>query len=119
VIFGRDRRDCWAPNPQDPPYGMRQVRMTSRGDRHGLAMTAGLLILLRLTSPRLPATVHGTTYEHNTRQRRHPLCDAGTRAVSRYNQRFDRWETTMSESPRHSCKTRMDPHTQPVEVRCR
>ena len=86
---------------------------------HGLAMTAGLLILCGLTSPGLPATVHCTTYEEKTLQRWHTICDDGTRAVSRYNQLFDRWETTITESPRPSCTARMDPHTQQVEVRCR
>jgi hypothetical protein len=50
---------------------------------HGFAMTAGLLILCGLTSPGLTATVHGTTYEDQTLQRWHTLCDDGTRAVSR------------------------------------
>ncbi len=86
---------------------------------HGLAMTAGLMILLGLTSPGLTATVRCTTYEDKTLQRWHTICADGTRAVSRYNRILDRWETTMTESPRQSCTARMDPHTKQVEVHCR
>lgn len=64
-------------------------------------------------------TVRCTTYEDKTLQRWHTICDDGTRAVSRYNQLLDRWETMITESPRPSCTARMDPHTKQVEVHCR
>src|SRR6266511_6061684 len=77
------------------------------------------LLLLTLASPVWPATLRCTTYEEKTLQRWHTLCDDGTRAVSRYNRRLDRWETTITESPRQSCTARMDPHTKQAEVPCR
>jgi hypothetical protein len=78
-----------------------------------------LLLGLTLASPAWPDTLRCTTYEEKTLQRWHTVCDDGTHAVSRYHQIFDRWETTITESPRHSCTTRMDPHTKQVEVCCR
>jgi hypothetical protein len=86
---------------------------------HVLAMTAGLIILLGLTSPGLTATVRCTTYEEKTLQRWHTICDDGTRAVSRYNKILDRWETTITTTSRKSCTAHMDPLTKQVEVRCR
>jgi hypothetical protein len=77
------------------------------------------LLGLAIASPVWSGTPRCTTYEDKTLQRWHTLCDDGTRAVSRYNQLFDRWETMMTESLRHSCAARIDPHTRQVEVYCR
>jgi hypothetical protein len=79
----------------------------------------GWLLLLALASPVWAATLRCTTDEEKTLQRWHTICDDGTRAVSRYNKILDRWETTITASPRKSCTTRMDPLTKQVEVRCR
>ena len=58
--------------PRQPRVWKRlQVRMERSDAMHGCAMTAGLLILLRLTSPGLPAPVHGTTDADQTWQRWH------------------------------------------------
>jgi hypothetical protein len=59
-----------------------------------------------------------TTYEERTLQRWYTICDDGTRAVSRYNRVHDRWETTITASPRPSCIARMNPRTPQVEVHC-
>jgi hypothetical protein len=42
-----------------------------------------------------------------------------TRAVSIYNRTLDRWETTVTTSPRRECTGRLNPRTQQVEVKCR
>jgi hypothetical protein len=77
------------------------------------------LLGLALASPMLAGTLHCSTYEEKTLQRWHTICDDGTRAVSRYNRILDRWETTITASPRNTGIGRMDPHTHQVEVRCR
>jgi hypothetical protein len=79
----------------------------------------GWLLLVALASPVWPATLRCTTYEENTLNRFHTLCDEGTRAVSRYNKTLERWETTITSSPRTSCTARMHPHTRRVELHCR
>jgi hypothetical protein len=78
----------------------------------------GGLLLLALASPVWAAAVRCTTDEEQTLQRWHTMCDDGTRAVSRYHRILDRWETTITASPRPSCIARMNPRTQQVDVRC-
>jgi hypothetical protein len=62
-----------------------------------------------------------TTYEEKTLQRWQTICNDGTRAVSRYNTVLDRWETTMTTSPRgrRTCTARADPYMNTVDVHCR
>ena len=95
------------------------LKMTSGRPWRGPIILLILPLWLGVMSPALASTVHCTTYEEKLLQRRHTLCDDGTHAVSRYTQLLDRWETMMTESPRHSCTARMDPYTKQVEVRCR
>jgi hypothetical protein len=97
------------------------MALTMTGSRpwRGLIVLLTLPLWLGVMSPALAGTVHCTTYEEKTLERWHTICDDGTRAVSRYNHILDRWETTITESPRPSCTARMDPRTKQVEVRCR
>jgi hypothetical protein len=60
-----------------------------------------------------------TTYEEKTLGRLQTLCDDGTRAVSTWSPTLQRWETTITASPRPSCTGKLNPRTQQVEVRCR
>jgi hypothetical protein len=78
-----------------------------------------VLLGLAIVNPTLAGTLHCTTYEEKTLQRRHTICDDGSRAVSRYNTVLDRWETTITASPHHTCTGRMNPRTQQVGVLCR
>jgi hypothetical protein len=91
------------------------VLMAARSTRAVLTMA----LLLALASPALAAPVRCTTYEEQTLGRLQTLCDDSTRAVSRYNRTLDRWETTITSSPRRACTGRMHPVTRQVEVRCR
>jgi hypothetical protein len=47
------------------------------------------------------------------------LCDDGTRAVSTYSKTLERWDTTITESPKKSCTGHLNSRTRQVEVRCR
>jgi hypothetical protein len=60
-----------------------------------------------------------TTYEEKTLNRLHTLCSDGTRAISTYNQTLEQWDTTITGSPRKTCRARMNPNTKQMEVRCR
>jgi hypothetical protein len=83
-------------------------------------MTALLtLALLLLVSPALAATTRCTTYEEKTLGRLQTLCDDGTRAVSTDNRALERWDTTITQSPKKSCTGQLNPRTRQVEVRCR
>jgi hypothetical protein len=79
----------------------------------------GILLALSLANSTWSGTVRCTTSEEKTLHRRQTICDDGTQAVSRYNRIVDRWETTITTSPRKVCVGRMDPSTKQVEVRCR
>jgi hypothetical protein len=46
------------------------------------------------------------------------ICDTGSRAVSTYNRILNRWDTTLTGSPRQTCSGRMNPYTKQVEVCC-
>jgi hypothetical protein len=59
-----------------------------------------LALLLALASPALATTTHCTAYEQKTMNQLHTLCDDGTRAISIYNRTLQRWETTITASPR-------------------
>jgi hypothetical protein len=76
------------------------------------------LVFLFLASPAWSAT-HCTTYEERTMGRLQTLCDDGTRAVSTYNRTLDRWDTTITASPRKACMGRLNSTTRQVEGRCR
>jgi hypothetical protein len=78
-----------------------------------------LALWFTLVSPTGGATVHCTTRENTILQRLETLCDDGTRAISRWNAVLERWETTITTSPRRDCVGQMNPRTQQVEVRCR
>jgi hypothetical protein len=83
-------------------------------------MTCTLLVLiLVLASPAWAATTRCTTYEEQTLGRLHIVCDDGTRAVSTYHKTLERWDTTITESPRKACTGQPNPRTRQVEVRCR
>ena len=43
----------------------------------------------------------------------------GTRSTSTYNKTLERWDTTITQSPRKTCTGQMNPRTRQVEVRCR
>lgn len=77
------------------------------------------LTLLLLVSPALAGPVRCTTYDEQTLNRRHTVCDDGTRAVSTWSPTLQRWETTITTSPRQGCTGRLNPITRQVEVRCR
>ena len=70
-----------------------------------------LVLVLTLVSPAGAATVHCTTRENTIRQRWETLCDDGTRAISRWNATLERWETTITESPRQACTAQVNPIT--------
>ena len=75
--------------------------------------------LLLLVSPALAGTTRCTTCEEKTLGRLQTLCDDGTRAISTYNRTLERWDTTITTSPRQNCTGRGNPRTGQVEVRCR
>jgi len=78
-----------------------------------------LALLLTLTSPGLAGSVRCTTYEERTMGRLQTICSDGTRAVSRWNSVLDRWDTTITESPRKACTGQMDPISKQVRLHCR
>jgi hypothetical protein len=78
-----------------------------------------LIAFLLLVRPAWAAT-RCTTSEEKTLGRLYTVCDDGTRGISTDNKTLDRWETTITESPRKStCTGRLNPITRQVEVRCR
>jgi hypothetical protein len=79
---------------------------------------ACLVSLLGLASLGLGAALTCTTYQEKSLGRLQTLCSDGTRATSYSNRTLERWETTITESPRTSCTTRMHPQAKHVEVRC-
>jgi hypothetical protein len=83
-----------------------------------IALALMLVAVVLLVRPAWSAT-RCTTYEERTLGRRHTVCDDGTRAISTYNRALERWDTTITESPRKAWSARMHPSTQQVEVRCR
>jgi hypothetical protein len=84
-------------------------------------MTPTLLVLiLVLASPALAGSVgRCLTYEEQTLGRLQTVCDDGTRAVSTDHKTLDRWDTTITASPRQTCMGQMNPRTQQWEGRCR
>jgi hypothetical protein len=103
-------------------HGMRSDTAEDQVMHHRMLYRWTLLTLLLgfvLTSPAWSATLRCTTYEEKTLNRLHTLCDDGTRAVSRYNTILERWETTITSSPRTSCTARMHPQTRQVELHSR
>jgi len=83
-------------------------------------MTALLtLTLMLLASPACAATSRCITYEEKTLGRLQTLCDDGTRAISTYNKTLERWDTTITASPKQARTAHMNPRTRQVEVRCR
>jgi hypothetical protein len=78
-------------------------------------MTLAVLVLL-LVRPAWSAP-RGTTDEEQILGRLQTICDDGTRAVSTDHQTLDRWETTITASPRQVCTGHLHPITRPVERR--
>jgi hypothetical protein len=76
-------------------------------------------LLLALGTPALVGTTRCSTYQEKTLNRLQTLCDDGTRAVSTYNKTLERWDTTITESPKKACTGEMNPRTRQWEVRCR
>jgi hypothetical protein len=76
---------------------------------------------LALTNPALAGMLHCTSYDEKTLQRWQTICADGTRAVSRYNTVLDRWETTITVSPRarRTCTVQPGLFGSQVEVHCR
>jgi hypothetical protein len=87
-------------------------------DIHRLAITLAVLLLL-LASPALAGPVHCTAYEEKTLGRLQTLCADGTRAVSTWSPTLQRWDTTITASPRQTCTGQMNPKTRQGEGRCR
>jgi hypothetical protein len=81
--------------------------------------TVALALWLALATPALAGTTRCTTYEEKTLGRLQTICDDGTRGVSTYNRSLERWDTTITESPRKACTGRMNAITKQIEVRCR
>jgi hypothetical protein len=77
-----------------------------------------VLVLLLLATPTWAMT-RCTTYQEQTLGRLQTLCTDGTRAVSTYNRTLERWDTTITASPKQSCTEQMHSKTRQVEVRCR
>jgi len=75
--------------------------------------------LVFLASPTLAGPVRCTAYEEKTLGRWKTLCADGTRSVSTWSPTLQRWQTTITESPRQTCTGQMNPRTHQVEVRCR
>jgi len=78
-------------------------------------LLAAFLLLVR---PAWSAT-RCLTYQEKTLGRLQTLCADGTRAVSTYHKTLERWETTITESPKKTCTGRLNSRTKQVEVRCR
>jgi hypothetical protein len=78
-----------------------------------------ILLALAWALPALASLVHCTTHEEKTLDRLQTVCDDGTRAVSTWSPALQRWQTTITESPRQACTRQMTSRTHPVEVRCR
>jgi hypothetical protein len=57
-----------------------------------------VFLILALATPAWSAT-RCTTYEEQTLNRLHTLCDDGTRAVSTWNKTLSRWESTVTSPP--------------------
>jgi hypothetical protein len=76
-----------------------------------------LVLLVVLASPALAGTVRCTTTENTLLNYLETLCSDGTRAVSRWNAILERWETTITTSPRRDCTAQMNPFSRQVEVR--
>jgi hypothetical protein len=77
-----------------------------------------LVAFLLLVRPAWSAT-RCTTDEEPTLNRLQTLCDDGTRAVSTDHKTLERWETTVTASPRQACTGQLHAITRQVEVRCR
>jgi hypothetical protein len=77
------------------------------------------LFLLALASPVLAGPVRCTTYEGKPLGCLQTICSDGSRAVSTWSPTLQRWETTITESPKTSRTGHMNSRTQQVEGRCR
>jgi hypothetical protein len=78
-----------------------------------------IAVLLALASPALAGPVRCTTSEEKTLGRLQTLCADGTRAVSTWSPTLQRWDTTITASPRQTCTGQMNPRTRQWEGRCR
>jgi len=77
-----------------------------------------VFLALALASPALAGPVRCQTHHDPTLNRLQTLCDDGTRAVSTWSPTWQRWQTTITNSPRQTCTGQLNPRTQQVEVRC-
>jgi hypothetical protein len=82
-------------------------------------LTALALLGLLLASSALAGSMRCTTYEERTMGRLQTVCDDGTRAVSTWNKTLERWDTTITASPKKTCTGRLNSRTQQGEGRCR
>ena len=71
-----------------------------------------LLVLLLLATPTWAGPVRCTTYHEPTLNRLQTLCSDGTRAVSTWSPTLQRWDTTITASPRPTFTVTMIPRTQ-------
>ena len=78
-----------------------------------------LVAFLLLVRPAWAGSVRCLTYEEKSVRRLQTLCDDGTRAVSTWNRTLERWDTTITQSPKKTCTGQMNPRTQEVDMRCR
>jgi hypothetical protein len=79
-----------------------------------------LSLLLALTSAAgAGPAVRCQAHHELTLNRLMTLCSDDTRAVSTWSPTLQRWQTTITASPRQTCTGQLNPGTRQVEVRCR
>jgi hypothetical protein len=89
----------------------------ARKAAHSIKTLLGLTLLFMATPALAGPTC--TTYEEKTLNRLHTLCSDDTRAVSTYNRTLERWDTTITGSPRKACTGQMNAVAKQVEMHCR
>jgi hypothetical protein len=77
----------------------------------------GLALVWALAA--LASPVHCTTHEEEALDRLRMVCNGGTRAVSTWSPALQRWQTTITGSPRQACTRQITWCTHQVEVHCR
>jgi hypothetical protein len=84
-----------------------------------LVLVALLLVaFVLLVRPVLAEATRCMTYAEQTLVYLQTVCDDGTRAVSTDNRTLERWDTTITESPKKTCTGQMNPRIKQVEARC-
>jgi hypothetical protein len=75
---------------------------------------------LAWSAPAIPGTPSSCTTTYDPLLARwETVCSDGARAITRYEQVLDRYETAVLSGPRRDCTGRRNPATQQVEVHCR